>query len=227
MLSFINYFMIISLMGICNRLGLIDWRVTGRKNLPPRPQGLIVACNHVHWHDIPMIGWGLPLSHRGWWFAKVEVVDGLFGKWFTMMQVVPVKRGQRDIQAIDRAAEKVRNGAVLVVFPEGTRSFDGKLQQGRGGTARIALRAGVPIVPMAIIGNQRKFWFSKRHMIIGEPYYPTVSDPSSDKIPAPEMARLTTEIMIHIGALMPAELHGVYANEIAEYHALSTSAPVV
>jgi 1-acyl-sn-glycerol-3-phosphate acyltransferase len=60
----------------------------------------------VQWHDIPTIGWGLPLSHRGWWFAKVEVVDGLFGKWFTMMQVIPVKRGQRDIQAIDRAAEK-------------------------------------------------------------------------------------------------------------------------
>ena len=76
MLSFINYFVIISLMEICNRLRLIDWRVSGRENLPPRPQGIVLACNHVQWHDIPMIGWGLPLSHRGWWFAKVEVVDG-------------------------------------------------------------------------------------------------------------------------------------------------------
>ncbi len=227
MLSFINYFVIISLMEICNRLRLIDWRVSGRENLPPRPQGLVLACNHVQWHDIPMIGWGLPLSHRGWWFAKVEVVDGLFGKWFTMMQVIPVKRGQRDIQAIDRAAEKVKEGAVLVVFPEGTRSFDGKLQQGRGGTARIALRAGAPIVPMAFVGNQRKFLFSKRHLIIGKPYYPTVSDPSSDKIPANEMARLTAEIMIHIGDLIPAEFHGYYAAEIAEYQAQSATSPVV
>ncbi|MCX6016663.1 MAG: lysophospholipid acyltransferase family protein [Chloroflexales bacterium] len=226
MLSFINYFIIISLIEICNRLRLINWRVSGRENLPPRPQGLVLACNHVQWHDIPMIGWGLPLSHRGWWFAKVEVVDGLFGKWFTLMQVIPVKRGQRDIQAIDRAAEKVRDGAVLVVFPEGTRSFDGKLQQGRGGTARIALRAGVPIVPMAFVGNQRKFWFSKRHLIIGKPYYPTVSDTNSDKIPANEMSRLTTEIMVHIGALLPAEFYGVYTNEISEYVANSITSPV-
>lgn len=226
MLSFINYFIIISLIEICNRLRLINWRVSGRENLPPRPQGLVLACNHVQWHDIPMIGWGLPLSHRGWWFAKVEVVDGLFGKWFTLMQVIPVKRGQRDIQAIDRAAEKARDGAVLVVFPEGTRSFDGKLQQGRGGTARIALRAGVPIVPMAFVGNQRKFWFSKRHLIIGKPYYPTVSDTNSDKIPANEMARLTTEIMVHIGALLPAEFYGVYTNEISEYVANSITSPV-
>jgi hypothetical protein len=68
--------------------------------------------------------------------------------------------------------------------------------------------------------------FSKRHLIIGKPYYPTVSDPTSDKIPAPEMARLTAEIMIHIGALIPAEFHGYYAAEIAAYQAQSATPPV-
>ena len=216
MLSFINYFLIISFIEICNRLRLLTWSVSGRENLPPRPQGLILAVNHVHWHDIPLIGWAVPLSHRPWWFAKVDLVDGIFGKWFTMMQVIPVRRGQRDIQAIERAADRVAQGAVLVIFPEGTRGFDGKLQQGRGGTARIALRANAQIVPVAIIGNQRKFWFSTRHLHFGKPYTPEIRDGNIDKIPAPEMARLTTEIMIHIAQLLPPELHGFYAEEMAK-----------
>ena len=211
MLSFINYFFIISFIEICNRLHLIKWSVSGRENLPARPQGLILAVNHVQWHDIPLIGWAVPLSHRPWWFAKVDLVDGIFGKWFTMMQVIPVRRGQRDIQAIERAAERVADGAVLVIFPEGTRGFDGKLQQGRGGTARIALRAHAQIVPVAIIGNQKKFWFSTRHIHFGKPYTPEIREGNLDKIPAPEMARLTNEIMIHIAELLPPELHGYYA----------------
>ncbi len=212
MLSFINYFLIISFIEVCNWFRLLTWTVSGRENLPPRPQGLILAVNHVHWHDIPLIGWAVPLSHRPWWFAKVDLVDGVFGKWFMMMQVIPVRRGQRDIQAIERAAERVAQGAVLVIFPEGTRGFSGKLQQGRGGTARIALRANAPIVPVAITGNQKKFWFSKRHIHFGKPYIPEIRDGNIDKIPAPEMARLTNEIMLHIAELLPADLHGYYAD---------------
>lgn len=223
MLSFINYFLIISFIEMCNRLRLLTWSVSGRENLPPRPQGLILASNHVHWHDIPLIGWGVPLSHRPWWFAKVDLVDGAFGRWFTMMQVIPVRRGQRDIQAIERAATQVANGAVLVIFPEGTRGFDGKLQQGRGGTARIALRAHAQIVPVAIIGNQKKFWFSKRHIHFGKPYTPEIREGTLEKIPAPEMARLTNEIMIHIAELLPANLHGYYAEEMAKLHAQPTT----
>jgi len=91
--------------------------------------------------------------------------------------------------------------------------------QGRGGTARIALRGGVPIVPMAIVGTQRKFWFSKRQLIIGKPYYPEVreGDPTSEKIPASEMSRLTDEIMLKMCELLPPEYHGHYREKMQSY----------
>lgn len=221
MLSIINFVAITSFIGICNKLRLLNWRVIGTENLPARPQGMVLVCNHIQWHDIPLIGWGLPLSHRPWWLAKVEIVNSLFGRWFKMMQVIPVKRGQRDIQAIDRAADCARNGGVIVIFPEGTRNHTGEMLQGRGGTARIALRGGVPIVPMAIVGTQRKFWFSERQLIIGKPYYPEVreGDANNEKIPANEMSRLTNEIMFKICELLPPEYHGHYRESMQEYQA--------
>ena len=70
------------------------------------------------------------------------------------------------------------------------------------------------IADVAIVGNQKKFWFSKRHIHFGTPYTPEIREGSLEKIPAPEMARLTNEIMLHIAALLPPELHGYYADEM-------------
>ncbi|MFM2308175.1 MAG: hypothetical protein RLY87_295 [Chloroflexota bacterium] len=220
-LSLLNFIAITWSMEVMRTFGLLRWSVSGKENLPPRPQGMVLVVNHIQWHDIPFIGWALPLSHRPWWLAKVEIVNSVFGWWFHMMHVIPVRRGQRDIQAIDRAADAARAGKIVIIFPEGTRSHDGKMLQGRGGTARIALRAGVPIVPMAITGTQKSVLFSKRHLTIGTPYYPEVrgTDGNLDKIPAPEMARLTTEIMVKIAELLPVAYHGFYAETMNEYAA--------
>jgi 1-acyl-sn-glycerol-3-phosphate acyltransferase len=224
-LSFLNFIAITWSMEVMRTVRLLTWSVSGKEHLPPRPQGMVLVVNHIQWHDIPFIGWALPLSHRPWWLAKVEIVNSVFGWWFQMMHVIPVRRGQRDIQAIDRAADAARSGKVVIIFPEGTRSHDGKMLQGRGGTARIALRAGVPIVPMAITGTQKKVFFSTRHITIGKPYYPEVrsNDGNLDKIPAPEMARLTNEIMIKIAELLPAEYHGYYADMMLEHNAQQES----
>lgn len=222
-LSLLNFIAITWSMEVMRTFGLLRWSVSGKQNLPPRPQGMVLVVNHIQWHDIPFIGWALPLSHRPWWLAKVEIVNSVFGWWFHMMHVIPVRRGQRDIQAIDRAADAARAGKIVIIFPEGTRSHDGKMLQGRGGTARIALRAGVPIVPMAITGTQKGVMFSKRHLTIGAPYYPEVrgTDGNVDKIPAPEMARLTTEIMVKIAELLPAEYHGFYEETMKGHPAQS------
>lgn len=215
--SLLNFISITWSLEVLRTFGLLRWTVSGKENLPPRPQGMVLVVNHIHWHDIPFIGWALPLSHRPWWLAKVEIVNSAFGWWFHLMHVIPVKRGQRDIQAIERCADAARSGKVVMIFPEGTRSRDGKMLQGRGGTARIALRAGVPIVPMAITGTQSKLLFSTRHLTIGKPYYPEVRgiDGNTEKIPAPEMARLTEEIMLKICELLPPEYHGYYAEAMA------------
>ncbi|KPV51714.1 glycerol acyltransferase, partial [Kouleothrix aurantiaca] len=82
-----------------------NWKVEGKENLPPRGQGMIVAVNHINWTDIHILGASLPLSHRPWWIAKIEMfLNRGVTWWLRQMQVIPIKRGKRDTAATDASA---------------------------------------------------------------------------------------------------------------------------
>jgi 1-acyl-sn-glycerol-3-phosphate acyltransferase len=172
---------------------------------------MILVCNHLEWHDIPLIGWGLPIAYQPWWFAKHDLLHGWwYGWWVKRMPIIPVKRGQRDRDAVQHAIGAVKNGAVLVVFPEGTWDYSGKLLPAKSGASRIALATGAPIVPLAIVGNHISPWGKSRQLIIGEPFW--ASSIALDSPPsASEIAQLTTTIMVRIAQLLPPEYHGYYA----------------
>jgi 1-acyl-sn-glycerol-3-phosphate acyltransferase len=133
-------------------------RVAGTENIPP-DGGFVLAANHTSNFDPWPLG--LPLypdrylrfmakSELYWWPLR-HVLDG--GGAF------PVRRGERDQAAIETATRLVRDGHVVVMFPEGTRRKKGlvKKHQPRAhtGAARIALEGGVPLVPAAIKGADR------------------------------------------------------------------------
>jgi 1-acyl-sn-glycerol-3-phosphate acyltransferase len=149
--------------------------------------------NHIHWLDIPVIGGMLPFRYRLSWLAKIELFAHPIAGWFfRQMNVIPIKRGRRDLAALDAAADALRAGAVLLIFPEGHRSRDGVLQPGRGGVVRLAMQAGVPIVPVAIIGSEHgvagAFRREQVRLRIGQPY---IIAPTSDgKIPPDMMDQL-------------------------------------
>jgi 1-acyl-sn-glycerol-3-phosphate acyltransferase len=121
--------------------------------------GFVLAANHLSNLDPWAIG--LPLFPRRflrfmgkselWWFPLRVVLDhgGAF----------PVRRGQRDVEAIERAIELCRDGHVVVMFPEGTRRRKGLVKRYEArphtGAARIALGAGVPLIPAAVAGTDR------------------------------------------------------------------------
>jgi 1-acyl-sn-glycerol-3-phosphate acyltransferase len=195
-------------------VGWFRWRVVGRELLPPREQGgMVVVMNHVNWVDIPIIGTLLPWEYRLSWLAKAELFENpLFGWWLRQMNVIPIKRGRRDVAAMDTVIEALRGGAVLLIFPEGTRSRDGILHEGRGGAVRMAMQAGVPIVPVAIVGTEHgpKGSFTRKPvtMTIGAPY--KIPPTPDGKIPADMMEQLTSEMMLHIAALLPPERRGAY-----------------
>jgi 1-acyl-sn-glycerol-3-phosphate acyltransferase len=211
MISTISYRIITGIVALCNWLGLFHWRVTGIENLPARSSGMILVCNHLEWHDIPLIGWGLPIAYQPWWFAKHDLLHGWwYGWWVKRMPIIPVKRGQRDRDAVQHAIGAVKNGAVLVVFPEGTWDYSGKLLPAKSGASRIALATGAPIVPLAIVGNHISPWGKSRQLIIGEPFW--ASSLALDSPPsASDIAQLTTTIMVRIAQLLPPEYHGYYA----------------
>lgn len=190
-----------------------NWKVEGIENLPPRGEGMLLAINHVHWLDSLIVACSLPLSYRLSWIAKIEIfANPVFSWWFRQMQVIPIKRGQRDLNALAAAEDALKAGAVLIIYPEGHRSRTGGLIEGRSGAVRLAIRSQVPIVPISIRGTENglKGAFLRKpiQLRIGEPYKIDI-EPTA-KIPADQMSALTNAMMLRIANLLPEERRGVY-----------------
>jgi 1-acyl-sn-glycerol-3-phosphate acyltransferase len=132
-------------------------RARGRENLPE--EGFVLAANHTSNFDPWPLG--LPLYPRRQlrFMAKSELFSPVLGSVLRAGGAFPVRRGEGDRQAIERAVELVREGEIVVMFPEGTRRKKGlrKKYEARAhtGAARIALTAEAPLVPAAIKGTDR------------------------------------------------------------------------
>ena len=148
-------------------VGLVSWpflkgpfrlRAEGLENLP-QDGGFVLAANHVSNFDPWPLG--LPLWPRRFlrFMAKSELFWWPLGPLVKSAGAFKVRRGERDVEAINTATALVRDGEIVVMFPHGTRQRKGlvKKHQARAhtGAARIALAAGAPLVPAAIAGTDR------------------------------------------------------------------------
>jgi 1-acyl-sn-glycerol-3-phosphate acyltransferase len=133
-------------------------RIEGMENVPASGAA-IVAGNHLSFSDhfvMPAI-----LPRRITFLAKAEYFTGpglkgrLTAAFFRGVGQIPVDRsgGRASQSAIDAALEVLARGELLGIYPEGTRSHDGRLYRGRTGVAVMALRANVPVVPCAMVGT--------------------------------------------------------------------------
>jgi 1-acyl-sn-glycerol-3-phosphate acyltransferase len=131
-------------------------RVRGRRRVP-RSDGLLVVANHTSHLDPVLVGYAaLPRDLH--FFARSNLFKPrLFGGLIRRLQAVPVARGQGDREALQRARALLEEGKALVVFPEGTRSADGRLGEAKPGVGLLALQAGVPIICAHISGAHRAF----------------------------------------------------------------------
>lgn len=138
------------------------WRpwITGAENIPDDGP-VILASNHLSFSD----SFFLPLMvrRRVTFLAKAEYfttpgLRGLFSRvFFSAAGQVPIDRGDADAAAaaLETGVRLLRRGAVLGIYPEGTRSPDGRLYRGKTGVARMALASGAVVVPCAMIGTER------------------------------------------------------------------------
>ncbi|MBC7287759.1 MAG: 1-acyl-sn-glycerol-3-phosphate acyltransferase [Armatimonadetes bacterium] len=127
--------------------------VFGTENIP-QEGGAVIAPNHVSFLDPPLVAACLP--RRTYFMAKRELFEPpLFGELIHSLYAFPVERGLGDRGALQRAIELVKAGELVIIFPEGTRSRDGKIGEGQLGPAIVAGRAARPIVPCAILGTER------------------------------------------------------------------------
>jgi len=126
--------------------------VIGRENvLMNRPQ--IFMANHQSDFDILIVLAHIPGQFR--WIAKKELFKiPVFGKAMRNAGYIEIDRQNHEkaLMSLDEAAQKIREGKSVVTFPEGTRSRDGKIKPFKQGMFHLAIRSGVPIVPISIIG---------------------------------------------------------------------------
>ncbi|MCC6743485.1 MAG: 1-acyl-sn-glycerol-3-phosphate acyltransferase [Acidobacteria bacterium] len=130
--------------------------VDGIENLPEPGVPVVYMANHQSYMDIPVLFGFLPVQFRI--IAKESLFKVPFMGWhLTRAGNIPINRTNRReaMRSIARAAERIREGTSVVVFPEGTRSRDGSLQAFKAGSFKLAMTAGVPIVPLTIIGTCR------------------------------------------------------------------------
>lgn len=131
--------------------GWLRLDVTGADHCP-REGGLLVAATHASHADSPALGAALPrplLFLGASQLARTPVLGALL----PALGLLPVERGEADADLLGLLADQVRDGAALVVYPEGSRSRDGRVHRPRSGLARLAAMTGAPVLPVGIDGT--------------------------------------------------------------------------
>ncbi len=130
-------------------------KIYGREKIKPEGS-YIFAANHSSQFDIFALYWAIPVEFR--WLAKIELFRiPILGHAMSAIGYIPIDRTNRKaaFRSIDKAAEEVKGGTSIIIFPEGTRSIDGILQNFKKGGFILAIKSQRPIVPVSIKGSQR------------------------------------------------------------------------
>lgn len=177
---------------------------------------LVVAPNHIHSFDIPLVGMAIP---RQTTIFAADKWRGKLGGWAMerLTRVIYVARGEADRGALEGALAMLRAGGAVAVAPEGTRSHTGGLQEGKHGAVYLASRTGAAIMPVAVWGHEAALpaWRRLRrpvvHICVGEPF---LLPPDAARARTSELHAHTEALMLALARLLPLEYRGVYADRV-------------
>lgn len=169
-------------------------RAVGRAHIP---EGSAIICpNHTGLSDPLYVVFALGLKNRPRVMAKAEFMRlPVLGWLLKKAGVFAVERGKSDVGAIKQAMKCLKSGEKLLMFPEGTRSKNGELGEGKTGVAMLSVRTGTPILPVYLPAKKR--WFARTPVIFGEPFLPQVEGRGSSE----DYDRIAAELMARIAAL--------------------------
>lgn len=184
----------------------------GTENIP-LTGGVLIATNHMSRMDIPVL-FLTPNRPDMTALVTTKYLKYPLIRWFIVTaQGIWLDRETADFGAFRTAVNALNQGMAIGIAPEGTRSTDAQLLEGKPGTALLALRAGVPILPVALSGTEDAFAKLKRFK------KPRITAQYGKLIPAPKLDRdnregqlqeLTDEIMCQIAAMLPDKYWGFY-----------------
>ncbi len=190
------------------------WRVLGREQIPDEGP-LMVVSNHLNLADPPIMG--CSIKRQAMFMAKEELFLHRIQRYIVRSYgAFPVRRGGMNREALRFAEKWFDRGKVLIVFPEGRRSMEAQISGAFSGSALIAVRNRVPILPVGIYGTEKitgLTWWLRRPRItvnIGRPFnLPSVNG----KVTKGQLAEFTHSIMARIAELLPGEYRGQYGEE--------------
>jgi len=190
------------------------WQVLGREHIPAEGP-LIAAANHLSMADPPIMG--LSINRQAMFLAKEELFRSRISGYIVRNYgAFPLRRGGMNRDALRFAEQWFGRGKVLIVFPEGRRAMEAQMVNAFSGAALIAVRNGVPVLPVGIYGTEKiagRTWWVRRPAItvnIGRPFnLPSVNG----KVTREQLAAFTQTIMGRIAELLPQEYRGQYRGQ--------------
>ena len=176
---------------------------------------LILVTNHINFLEIPVLHTHLrPRPVTG--FAKAESWDNfIIGFLFNLWGAIPIRRGEADMRALRQGLAALKEGYILAIAPEGTRSGHGRLQRGHPGVAMMALQSGAPLLPLVFYGGEKfkrnlsRLRRTPFHIVVGQPFH---LHADGVKVRREIRKQMTDEIMYQLAALLPPAYRGHYAN---------------
>jgi len=176
----------------------------------PAQGGALIVSNHNSHLDPPAIG--CALARSVYFMAKAELFRvPILGPMVRRLHAFPVHRDRADLAALRQAHSLLQAGELLVVFPEGTRSPDGVLGEPEPGAALIALRAGVPVVPVVVLGSEQvlppgRAWPRRAPVTVrfGPPFLPDPGQVTGRQ----RLPLVSAQIMRALAELLPPERRG-------------------
>ena len=189
-----------------------ELKVIGHENVPPSGPALVVI-SHISRLDTPFIFCTggrmdvIPMVAR-------EYKNTFFLGWIlNMIRVIWITRGSYDFDAFREAKDYLNKGWIVGLAPEGSRSRDGLLHEGKPGSALLAYKMDVPILPAAVTGTDTmsKAFLSLRKMRVTVEFGRTFRLPDRNGLENKVwLKQATDEIMCHIAAILPPERRGFY-----------------
>src|SRR5580658_9654664 len=177
-------------------------QIEGRENVPSG--GCLIVSNHVSYMDPTTVGWAV--AREIFYLGRKTLFKPPVMNWLLpICNVLPIDRDGHDISGLRRIIRMLKEGHAVLLFPEGTRSPDGALQPAEPGAGLVAIKAGVPVLPVRLFGTfeclskkARRFRLHPIRVVIGQPYQPSVSESRPDKN---SYAQVAQEMMDRIAAL--------------------------
>ncbi len=193
---------------------LTRFEIHGQHNLPATG-GALVVINHLGRLDAGILFVSMPRHDTTGWVAEKYQRSAIMRLIVWLLDGIWINRFETDRKALKTGVDWLKNGGILGIAPEGTRTATGALMEGKPGAAYVADMAGVPVIPAGIVTPpdvvRKALTFRRPPVSItyGEPFQlPPLERSRREAM----LAEHTLEIMCRIAALLPPELRGVYAD---------------